>query len=842
MPRKTSIASHPATLRRHAETRLRGERKARRARSGGKKAEAETGRVVHELEVHQIELELQNAELRKTRDELEAALENYTDLYDFAPVGYFTLAASGAINQANLTGANLVEIERSRLVGRHFELLLPVDLRPAFNTFLNQVFASPARQSGDFKILRPRQLPRIVNIEAQRLFSRQECRVAIVDIAERNRAAEAVRLSEVRYRRLFEAAHDGVLILDPGTRKITDANPFMIRLLGYSHDQLVGKELFEIGLLQDEAASRAMFQELKNNRAVRYDDLPLKSLTGRAQEVEVVANLYQEDGRAVIQCNIRDITERKLAEHELAEKARLLDLSHDAIIVRDMKGHIRYWNHGAEELYGWSRKEALGKLSHRLLRTQFPVSLSKMTEELHRTDRWVGELVHTRRNGQGLTVLARKTLDRDSQHRPVAVLENITDITKRKESEERLRRSEALFGLLIAQVPVGIYLVDAQFCLRQVNPTARRIFLKVHPLLGRNFSEIVHTLWPRSVAATVVARFRHTLKTGEPYQSPEFAERRRDTGMLEVYEWQIQRVTLPAGEHGVVCFFSDITERKQAEAAQRRLDVLTASNQKLEQEIVRRRTVEESLRQSEQHQRRLLTQSRLMQEKLRHLSRQVLRVQEEERKRISRELHDVIAQTLTGINLRLASLKQGVGLSNQGFDRHLARTQRMVAKSVDIVHQFARELRPAVLDDLGLIPALYAFMKSFTTQTGIRTQLTAFAGVERLDTARRTVLFRVAQEALTNVARHAHTDHVAVSIKKLPESICLKITDAGKSFDVDHALQANRGKRLGLLGMRERLEMVGGRLEVVSAPGKGTTITGEIPLEKIRGGGADEIR
>ena len=182
---------------------------------------------------------------------------------------------------------------------------------------------------------------------------------------------------------------------------------------------------------------------------------------------------------------------------------------------------------------------------------------------------------------------------------------------------------------------------------------------------------------------------------------------------------------------------------------------------------------------------------------------------------------------MTGINVRLAALKKEATLNTKGLERNIARTQRLVEKSVDIVHRFARELRPTVLDDLGLIPALHSFMKNFTTRTGVRASLTAFAmKIEQLDAARRTVLFRVAQEALTNVARHAQASRVEVSIQKLPDCVCMKIKDDGKSFDVERVLHANGGKRLGLLGMRERLEMVGGKFAVESAPGKGTTDPG----------------
>ncbi len=711
--KELAISGDPIKLRRLAEIRLRDLQKGLRSNAPVKNSGADKVRLLHELEVHQIELEMQNAELHKARNELEITLEKFMDLYDFAPVGYFTLDASGIINRVNLTGAALVGMERSRLVGQSFGRLISTEFRPVFNIFLKQIFSSQTKQTDDFEILRQGHPIRIVNIEAQCLLKGLECHIAMVDITDRKQVEDKVRVSEIRYRRLFEAAHDGVLLLDPKTCKITDANPFMTKLLGYSNDQLVGKELFEIGLLKDEVASRGMFQKLKQKHQIRYENLPLESKKGKHQEVEVVANLYQENGRSVIQCNVRDITERKQAE-------------------------------------------------------------------------------------------------------------------------EVLLRSEALFSALVLQVPVGVYLVDSKFRLQQVNPKALPVFKNVRPLIGRDFSEVIHILWSKSVADQIVKRFRHTLKTGETYQSPEFTEQRRDTGATEVYEWQIQRMTLPAGENGVVCFFNNITERKRIEGVQRRLEVLTASNEKLEKEIVQRWKVEKALKKSEEDLSRLLELSRFMEEKLGQFARQILSAQEEERKVISRELHDVIAQTLAGINVRLAKLKKDATLNSHGLIGNISRTQRLVEKSVKIVHQFARELRPALLDDLGLIPALHSYMKNFTTRTGVRARLIAFAGVERLDTDRRTVLFRVTQEALTNVARHAKASRVEVSIQKLPDGIGLKIKDDGKSFRVQQVLLARGGKHLGLLGMRERLKMVDGRFEVKSAPGKGTTIIAKIPIGKTR--------
>ena len=311
------------------------------------------------------------------------------------------------------------------------------------------------------------------------------------------------------------------------------------------------------------------------NEALLLGAVRQHQLTDAAEDVN--ARLREEiAARAVITAELSQ------KARELAEKARLLDLTHDAIIVRDMEGRIRYWNHGAEDLYGWSREEAMGKVSHLLLQTEFPVPVEQMLAELNRNDRWIGELVHTASDGRRLTVLARKTLDRDGEGRPAAVLENLTDITARKRAEQALQASQSLFSSLVEKAPFGMYVVDDHFRLQQVNTRALPMLGNVVPLVGRDFTEVVTVLWGKEVGGRLADIFRHTLETGERYVSPPFTEQRRDLDVEESYEWEVQRFTLPDGHYAVVCYFADISERHALERsiADRAADLVRADRSK----------------------------------------------------------------------------------------------------------------------------------------------------------------------------------------------------------------------------------------------------------------------
>ena len=315
--KKHITVSRETVPREAAETRSR-----RQEKPGG--GETGTGSLPdslllnHELEIRQIKLEAQAEELQRVAQEKSAALGKYTELYDFAPVGFFTLNRAGLISSVNLSGAALLGVERSRLIGRPFGLFLSAETGPALTALLQRTFER--RGAGSCQVTLPGRgggEAVYARIEAAAVGSGLECQLAVVDLTENRCAQDALAKSECRYRRLFETAKDGILILEAASARISDVNPSLSSLLGYPRDEFLGKNLWEIGIFSDAAACRAAIHELRDQGDLRYENLPLTTKDGRELIVDFVSNIYQVDQERVIQCDIRDITSRKQAEAAL---------------------------------------------------------------------------------------------------------------------------------------------------------------------------------------------------------------------------------------------------------------------------------------------------------------------------------------------------------------------------------------------------------------------------------------------------------------------------------------------------------------------------------------------
>ncbi|MHB8085982.1 MAG: sensor histidine kinase [Dehalococcoidia bacterium] len=237
--------------------------------------------------------------------------------------------------------------------------------------------------------------------------------------------------SEIRYRRLFETAQDGILILDADTGQILDVNPFLTEMLGYPHKEFVGKRLWEIGPFKDVDASKAAYRELQEKDYVRYEDLPLETRDKRQIEVEFVSNIYKVDHSRIIQCNIRNITARKQIERQMRFNAEVLDKISDAVVVIDNKGIVNYWNTGAERLYGFSEDEAYGKPLLDLYQYLWvkPEDEQASVQALETQGFWSGSNIHIKRDGVRLYVQSSVSSINDKDGKIIGTLAVIRDIT-----------------------------------------------------------------------------------------------------------------------------------------------------------------------------------------------------------------------------------------------------------------------------------------------------------------------------------------------------------------------------------------------------------------------------
>lgn len=249
------------------------------------------------------------------------------------------------------------------------------------------------------------------------------------------------------------------------------------------------------------------------------------------------------------------------------------------------------------------------------------------------------------------------------------------------------------------------------------------------------------------------------------------------------------------------------------------------------QDVSERRQVLRELQESRAHYQNLFNESRAMEQTLRQLSKRMLNAQEQERAHLSRELHDEVGQTLNAMAMNLAGLGKHPSCQTPDLAARIADTVSLVNRTIENVHRFARELRPAMLDELGLDPALRALVRGFAVRAGITVEFHGKLPGHLLAADQRTVIYRVAQESLNNVAKHASATHVDVILWREGGQAILEIRDNGRGFaPAPRRVEPDR-QRLGLLGMEERVRLIDGKFKIESRPGAGTIVRVEIPLK-----------
>lgn len=379
-------------------------------------------------------------------------------------------------------------------------------------------------------------------------------------------AQSRLAASESRYRRLFETAQDAILILDaeerPGT--IMDANPFVIDLLGYSLDELIGKELWEIGLFADKGESQAAMERLQTEGYIRYEDIPLETKQGERVEVEFVSNTYSVDGRKVIQCNIRDITERARAAHALvaseARYRRLFETAQDAILIlEEESGKIMDANPFVIELLGYPLDELVGK-------ELWEIGLFSDQQESKDAMAHLKETGYIRYEDMPLETKRGKRVEVEFVSNSYMVGElkviqcNIRDITDRKWAEEAARISAERFRFLAESMPIIIFTATPEgkidYCNRQLIDFTG---MSCEELCASGRAPFIH---PDDVEEDERSWW-HSIESGEPFQW-ESRFRRADGD----YRWHLTRGSAMHDARGIMIWIgssTDIHDRKSVE-------------------------------------------------------------------------------------------------------------------------------------------------------------------------------------------------------------------------------------------------------------------------------------
>lgn len=308
-------------------------------------------------------------------------------------------------------------------------------------------------------------------------------RIAVLKTAllKKQKAFGALRDSEKRYRRLFESAKDGILILDAETGKVDDVNPFLLQLLGYSYEAFTGKYLWDIGVFKNIVASRETFRLLQINENIRHDDLPLETHDGRVIAVEFVSNVYWVDHSRVIQCNIRDITATKQAEADHKRLMAAVEQSGEAIVITDDLGTIQFVNPSFEQATGYTSQEVVG-LNPRILKSgrhddQFYRTL---WETISSGMTWRGRMVNKRKDGTTYTEAASISPVRDPAGRIVNYVSVKRDISETLRLAAQFQQSQKMeaVGQLAGGVAhdfnnmLSVILGYAELAIAKIDPEA----------------------------------------------------------------------------------------------------------------------------------------------------------------------------------------------------------------------------------------------------------------------------------------------------------------------------------------------------------------------------------
>ena len=605
------------------------------------------------------------------------------------------------------------------------------------------------------------------------------------DITRQKLVDERLIQKERFFRSLIENASDLVTVLRPDGSILYESQACE-RMLGYVPDELIGRNCLDYIHPDDlEHVKEAFEHAQQNGAAPEFTEYRCRHKNGTYVSLEVIGHgSYDEDGKPIIIVNKRDVTDRKLMEEKLRtseELYRNVVETQTEMICRFLPDStLTFVNEAYCRYFGRSREELIGKKYYELIPEEFRPMAQEVVRSLienRKTQRVEHEVIRADGSIGWHHWTDHVIFDEDGN---LVELQGIgRDITERKRFEKALSASEEKYRQIVDTMMEGIWVVDTDIRITLVNhQLAEMLDYTVDEMIGKFAYDFIYEKTDRDLQEIREKRRRGI---SEQYD----AKLLRKDGS---YVWVLISATPIHGESGEysgsLAMIVDITERKFNE------------------------------------------------DQLKQLASRLLNVQDEERRRLARELHDEAAQNLAALNVGLARIQALVPPEQKDTLSLIAESESLCQKSLREVRTISYLLHPPLLDERGLGTALSWFVNGFSDRSGIKVDFFHSPEVERLPSEIETALFRVVQEALTNIHRHSASSVAHVSLTKGVDKIVLMVKDEGRGFKEDLHISDGVGVAklgVGIPGMRERLRLVGGHLEITSDP-TGTTLKGIVPL------------
>ncbi len=749
--------------------------------------------LAKELENQRIELETQVGELQQAQHNLEQSRDKYQSLYDSIPAGYFTLDKENRILEANLTGAEMLGIERRALEGTDFRQYLAPESQEGYHICSRRAFSSGEQSSCELVILKNDGQKISVRLGIARVKDTESksprIRVIMVDITETKKIQAELQFTRQEFSELLNSIPIPVSITSFPEEIIVDANTAFINNSGFPRAEIIGGKGPELPW-KDQSEANQIACELDKYGRIDNKEIHLFDKLGELHTSILSARKIKLGGKDHIISASLDITSRKNIEEALraseAFNASLLANSPNPIQVINPDGSIRYVNPAMEKLTGFSSAEAVGQ---KVPYPWWPPEKVSEYEESWQTVQDVGtglgewELV--KKSGERFCVVTSIRRVQEAGETRYFV-SNWVDITQRKKAEDQIKYNEAQLRSIMDALAEGVSLIDTSGNMVRINKAEAALFgLSAEDQnLGVRFRnpdyQHIYTngnLIPIEESSVITA-----LKRKRAIRNLEVGVVKDDSSVVWLNVSAVPVINEAGKVVGVVRTSMDITEQK------------------------------------------------MMQDEREQFTRRLLEAQEEERKRISRELHDDTAQYLALLKLEMDSLIEKERIHNPQTVERLEQLRVTADKALNEVRRFSHELRPSVLEHFGLTSALELIIGEFRNACPTEVNFNVHGQEKRLTDDVELALFRITQEALSNIRKHAEASTAEVHLKFTPRKVRLTIADNGKGFIVGKKSEPGGKGSLGLVGMRERAHLIGADLKIRSKPRAGTIIYVDLPV------------